>query len=107
MKINGLYTDSNGRPIDQFELEQKIMEAWHIVEDLRLAYSRLEEMSEDQVYGTIHGLEIFADMRFQSLWDTFEQCMHNGVFKNVNNRNAKELTKTLDETSQGFGQEQI
>lgn len=84
MKINGLYTNINGRPIDQFDLEQKIMEAWHIVDDLRLTYSCLEEMDEDQLYGTIHGLEIFADMRFQSLLDTFEQCTQNRVFKNGN-----------------------
>jgi len=82
MKINGLHTDLDGRPIDQFDLEQKILEAWHLLDDLRLTYSRLEGMNEDQLYGAIHGLEIFADMRFQSLWETYEQCIQNGVFDN-------------------------
>lgn len=106
MKINGLHTDINGRPIDRFDVEQKIMEAWHIVDDLRLTYSRLESMDEDQLYGTIHGLEIFADMRFQSLMDTFEQCIHNGAFNNDSKR-TRETTKALDEATKSFGQEKI
>ena len=106
MMINGKYTDLDGRVIDRFDLEQKIMEAWHIVDDLKLAYSRIEGMDEDQIYGTLHGLEIFADMRFNSLWDTFEQCVRNGVFDDSDRRGA-EIAKALDEATKGFGQEQI
>ena len=107
MMINGKYTDLDGRAIDRFDLEQKIMEAWHIVDDLKLAYSRIEGMDEDQIYGTLHGLEIFADMRFNSLWETFEQCIKNGVFDNDSDRRGEEIAKALDEATKGFGQEQI
>jgi len=77
MKINGKYTDINGKEIDYFDLEQKIMETWNLTNDLSLLLKRLEYMDEDQVTSAVHGLQIFADMRFNDLWDTFEQCLSN------------------------------
>jgi hypothetical protein len=77
MKINGKYTDINGKEITYFDLEQKIMEAWNLTNDLSLLLKRLEYMDEDQVTSAVHGLQIFADMRFNDLWDTFEQCLSN------------------------------
>jgi hypothetical protein len=93
MKINGKYTDINGREIDYFDLEQKIMEAWNLTNDLSLLLKRLEYMDDDQVISAVHGLEIFADMRFNDLWDTFEQCLSN---QRANKQEAqKEDTITL------------
>lgn len=106
MKINGKYTNLDGRVIDHFDLEQKIMEAWHIVDDLRLTYERIETMDEDQLYGAIHGLEIFASMRFESLCNTFEQCIHNGVFDDVKKRRAQEIIKTMDEATESLCEEE-
>lgn len=77
MMINGKYTNSDGKEIGNFDLEQKIMEAWNLVNDLDLLLKRLEYMDEDQVTSAVHGLQIFADMRFNDLWDTFEQCCSN------------------------------
>ena len=77
MKINGKYTDINGKEITYSDLEQKIMEAWNLTNDLSLLLKRLEYMDEDQVTSAVHGLQIFADMRFNDLWDTFEQCLSN------------------------------
>jgi len=77
MIINGYKCDSTGKRIDRFNLEAAIMEAWHTVEDLKLVYEGLEGMSTDQVMGAIDGARIFADMRFNKLWDTFEDVLHN------------------------------
>jgi hypothetical protein len=81
MKINGLHYDTFGEnPIDRFDLEQKIMEAWNICNDLKLLYKASERMDEDQMMSALDGLQIFAEMRFNDLWDTFEKCIANGAF---------------------------
>lgn len=77
MIINGYKCDSEGKRIDRFHLETTIMEAWQTVNDLKLLYSRLDGMTEDQVMGSVDGVRIFADMRFNELWDTFEAMLEN------------------------------
>jgi len=52
------------------------------------------------------GLEIFAEMRFNELWNTFEQCISNGIFDDYINRGT-EIAKALDEATEGFGQEKL
>jgi len=106
MIINGVHMNDKGEPIDRFDLEQKITEVWHLVDDLKLLIERLEYMNEDQVFSTVHGLQIFADMRCESLWNTFEQCISNGVFDDSTKR-GEEIAKALDEITQGFGQEKL
>lgn len=106
MIINGVHMNDKGMPIDRFDLEQKIMEAWHVVDDLRLLMERLEYMNEDQIASAIHGLQIFADMRCDSLWNTYENCISNGVFDGERKR-AEEITKAMDEIAESFGQEKL
>lgn len=77
MDVTEYKCDEKGKRIDRFHLEQAIMEAWHTVEDLKVLYSNVEGMNEDQVMGAVDGLRIFADMRFNKLWDTFEDVLHN------------------------------
>ena len=106
MIINGVHMNDKGKPIDRFDLEQAIMEVWHVVDDLRLLTERLEYMNEDQTFSAVHGLQIFADMRCERLWQTFENCISNGVFDDGAKRGA-EIAEALDEATKGFGQEQI
>ena len=106
MIVNGIHMNDKGMPIDRFDLEQAIIEAWHVVDDLKLLMHRLEYMNEDQIASAIHGLEIFADMRFESLWDTYENCLSNERLKNGEKR-AEEITKSLDEVIESFGQEKL
>lgn len=77
MVVNGYKCDEKGKRIDRFSLEQAIMEAWHTVDDLRVLYNNVEGMNTDQMMGAVDGLRIFADMRFNKLWDTFEDVLHN------------------------------
>ena len=107
MIINGVHMNGKGIPVDRFDLEQAIMEVWQVVSDLKLLTERLEYMNEDQMFSAVHGLQIFADMRCESLWNTFEQCLSNGGFNSDSNRRADEIAKALDEATKGFGQEQI
>jgi len=107
MIINGVHMNDKGKPIDRFDLEEKIMEVWHLVDDLKLLTERLEYMNEDQVFSAVHGLQIFADMRCESLWNTYEQCLSNGGFNSDIDRRGAEIAKALDEATQGFGQEKL
>jgi hypothetical protein len=77
MVINGYKCDDKGTRIDRFHLEQAIMEAWQTSTDIKMVYQSLDGMSEDQVMGAVDGLHIFAEMRFESMWETFESMLHN------------------------------
>jgi len=82
MKIDGLHYDVYGsRPIDRFDLEEKIMNAWKLSDDIKLLFKSAERMDTDQMMSALDGLQIFADMRFEELWDTFEKCTENGGFR--------------------------
>ena len=106
MKINGIHMNDRGKPVDRFDLEDAIMKAWRTTDDIKAFYTSAEHMDEDQVINALIGLEIFAEMRFNELWNTFEQCVNNGVFDDSTKR-GEEIAKALDATPQSFGQEQI
>lgn len=106
MKINGIHMNDRGKPVDRFDLEEAIMNAWRTTDDIKAFYSSAEYMDEDQVMNALMGLEIFAEMRFNELWNTFEQCINNGVFDDSTKR-GEEIARALDATPQSFGQEQI
>ena len=106
MKINGIHMNDRGKPVDRFDLEDAIMKAWRTSDDIKAFYTSAERMNEDQVINALIGLEIFAEMRFNELWNTFEQCVSNGVFDDSTTR-GEEIARALDETTQGFGQEKI
>jgi len=106
MKIKGIHMNARGEPVDRHDLEEAIMKAWRTTEDIKSFYTSAERMDEDQVINALMGLEIFAEMRFNELWNTFEQCINNGVFDDSTKRGA-EIARALDEATEGFGQEQI
>jgi len=106
MIINGVHMNDEGKPVDRFDLEQEILKVWHTVDDLRTLVARLEYMNEDQVFSAIYGLQIFADMRCQSLWDTYENCLSNERLKSGNKR-PTEIAEAVDEAIESFGQEKL
>ena len=58
-----------------FDLEQEIMNAWHVVDDIDLLYENVIEtdMSTDDIANVLLGLKGVYNMRFQKLFDTFEE----------------------------------
>ena len=106
MKINGIHMNDRSKPVDRFDLEEAIMNAWRTSDDIKAFYKSAEHMDEDQVMNALMGLEIFAEMRFNELWNTFEQCISNGIFYDGINRGEK-IARALDEATQGFGQEKL
>lgn len=70
--------------IDRFDLEQDILNCWHVVDDLKTFSRRYldgDKMTEDEVANIIIGLESLYQIKFEQLFSTFEQCIKNGEFK--------------------------
>jgi len=57
-----------------FDLEQEIMNAWHVVDDLQLLGENVMEtdMSTDDIVNALIGLETIYNMRFQKVFNMFE-----------------------------------
>lgn len=60
---------------DRFDLEQEIMECWNVTKDIQNFYYAQENLNEDQRANYMLGLEQIYEVKFQKLWDTFEQCV--------------------------------
>ena len=57
-----------------FEIEQEIMKAWHVIDDIQLLNENVMEtdMSRDEIANALVGLESIYNMRFIKLFDVFE-----------------------------------
>ena len=57
-----------------FDLEQEIMGAWNIVDDIQLLNENVMEtdMSTDDVANALLGLKSIYNMRFQKVFNMFE-----------------------------------
>ena len=56
------------------DLEQEIMKAWHVIDDIDLLLENVMEtdMSRDEIVNALVGLESIYNMRFIKLFDVFE-----------------------------------
>ena len=67
---------------DRFDLEQQILDCWRVVDDLKTlgdVYDR--EHTDDQVLNVLLGVTELYDQKFNKLFETFETCIRQGVFK--------------------------
>lgn len=64
---------------DRFDLEQKIMSCWGIVDELKILTEAVidKEMDRDKVCNILLGLEQLYQLKFESLFETFEKCIKN------------------------------
>tara|TARA_R110000764_G_scaffold113016_1_gene200200 strand:+ start:1316 stop:1561 length:246 start_codon:yes stop_codon:yes gene_type:complete len=61
---------------DRFDLESDIMDCWHIVDDLKtVAQAESLYSDEDKMQNALIGLESLYQLKFQKLWETFEQVV--------------------------------
>ena len=74
----------------QFDLEQRIMQCWDVVDDLDVLFSAVcdssPSLTEDQIANTLLGMKQLYDMKFYALMSTFEKYLkeqHNGRHNNV------------------------
>ena len=73
------------------DLEQEIMKAWQVVDDIDLLLENVMEtdMSTDDIANVLLGLESVYSMRFQKLVNTFEEVCKEfrAMRKEVNGEN--------------------
>ena len=69
----------------QFDLEQQILACWSIIEYIKLLNSKLQDepgsMTHDDVANYLLGLETIYGIRFDTLFNTFENMIKNGQIK--------------------------
>ncbi len=67
---------------NRFDLEQDIMKAWNIVDDIKLVNEMIMDgrlrLTEDKISNILLGLEEMYSLRFEKLFSTFEQCIKSG-----------------------------
>ena len=64
---------------NRFDLEQAILDSWKITDDLKIFLDKYEELSEDSQLNILIGMNELAELRFQKLWEIFEELVHTGV----------------------------
>ena len=66
-------------PVDMspFNLEDKIMNAWCVFDDLKLLRDSFDTLDEDRRMNILTGLIDLGDLKMQGVWDAFETLMAN------------------------------
>lgn len=61
----------------QFDLEQQIMECWHVVDDIDMLYEGVLErdLSKDDIANILLGMKSLYHMKFDRCFGTFEQMI--------------------------------
>lgn len=61
----------------QFDLEQRIMQCWNIIDDIKVVYTRHldgeKPLTEDELANILIGIEQLYDIKFYNLFSTFEK----------------------------------
>ena len=63
---------------DRFDLEQQILEAWKVTDDIRTV---LEHGSDEDMVENFNALARLTDIRFEKLWFIFERMCETQQFK--------------------------
>ena len=63
---------------DRFDLEQQILEAWKVTDDIRTV---LDHGAEEDMVENFKALARLSDIRFEKLWYIFEQMCATRQFK--------------------------
>lgn len=69
---------------DRFELEEKILICWGIMEDLQLVYRMTDRDNPDEICNALLGLSTLYEMKFQDLWHCFETMVEERKFAHEN-----------------------
>ena len=63
----------------RFELEQEILDCWHIVDDVNMLYEAVmdRDLTKDQIANVLLGLYQLYQLKFERTFETFETCIYN------------------------------
>ncbi len=59
---------------NRFDLEQHILNAWNVCDDIQLMLDQWDSLDEDQKQNYLIGLKQMYQMKFERIFATFEQC---------------------------------
>lgn len=62
---------------DRFDLEQNIMKCWNVTDDIHLLFENVMEkdLTKDDIANALLGMRQLYEMKFEKLWDNFEQLI--------------------------------
>lgn len=86
----------------RFDLEQEIMHCWNIVDDIKLIYTThldKRELTDDELANILIGLQELYQLKFETLFETFEECLRKNEFKPYEPRKAVFHDTILDKVS--------
>ncbi len=77
---------------NRFDLEQQIMECWNVTTDINDVYeyvmngdgSELSTGERDRVANILLGISQLYELKFNKLFDTFEECLSKREFNETN-----------------------
>ena len=58
---------------DTFELEQAIMNCWHVVDDIKTVTNHAGRLSQDDLLNALIGMSTVYQLKFEDLFAQFEQ----------------------------------
>ncbi len=64
---------------NRFDLEQQIMDCWHVTDDLECVFEHLMEtnsIDRDAIANIILGMQGLYQLKFEKLFNTFEQLIN-------------------------------
>ena len=66
---------------DRFDLEQLILKNWEITTEIKHLREHMEtNPTQDQIENYLLGLETIYEVKFNKLWDCFEElCQHQKI----------------------------
>jgi hypothetical protein len=76
---------------NRFDLEQEIMECWNVTSDIDDVYdyvmngngNELSADERDRVANILLGVSQLYELKFNKLFNTFEECVKVGEFKTI------------------------
>ena len=90
---------------DRFDFEQQIIKCWNIVDDLNEINETLDserDLSHDQITNVLFGLKEINEIRFNKLWELFEDVHMSLVRENrMLNEECAAMREQLAEKSKG------
>jgi chromosome segregation ATPase len=86
-----------------YGLEEKIMAAWGVVEDINLLYKKLCDTQlgeqKDRVENYLLGIKTVYELKFEDLWKEFENGLENNVYTEDMNKQDIVIHKLRSELS--------
>lgn len=85
-----------------FDLEDKIMKCWSITDDIDLVADVVGEEymapeTKDKLLNLLIGMREMYNIRFNNLFDTFENMVHNGQFRATRYEFTEEELDSLED----------